>query len=115
MVEAEDDGVLPLIARLASDPMRLFLKTGRVGATGRGSLPITRADRDAALAAATSPGAEWELDPDFEVEILASGAPGVEEGLFVPRFLYRRADRFYEYAAAIPEAKKRLAEHVETR
>ena len=52
----------------------------------------------------------WERDPDLEAELLVSGAEGVDEGLLVPRFLYRRADRIYEYAAAMPEAKKRFAE-----
>ncbi len=110
LVEASDDGVLPLIARLGDD--RLFVKSGRVGgAEGeRGSLEITDADRDAALAAARSPEAVWERDPDLEAELLVSGAEGVDEGLLVPRFLYRRADRIYEYAAAMPEAKKRFAE-----
>ena len=116
LVEASDDGVLPLIARLAADPPRFFVKSGRVGgAEGeRGSLVITNADRDAALAAARSADAQWERDPDLEAELLASGAEGVDEGLLVPRFLYRRADRIYEYAAAMPEAKKRFDELVRT-
>ena len=111
LIEASDDGVLPLVARLG-DPPRLFLKAGRVGgAEGeRGSLAVTEADRQAALAAASSPDAEWELDPDLEVELLVSGADGVDEGLLIPRFLYRRADRIYEYAAAMPEAKRRFRE-----
>ncbi len=111
LVEADDDGALPLIARLAQDPPRYFLKTGRVGGPEgeAGSLAISQADRDAALAAGQAPGAEWELDPDLKVELLASGAEGVDEGLLVPRFLYRRADRIYEYAAAIPGAKERLS------
>ena len=114
LVEASDDGVLPLIARLGADPPRFFVKSGRVGgAEGeQGSLAITDADRDAALAAARSADAQWELDPDLEAELLASGAEGVDEGLLVPRFLYRRADRIYEYAAAMPEAKKRFDEFV---
>lgn len=111
LVEAPDDGVLPLIARLDADPPRFFLKSGRIGgkAGEPGSREITAADRTAALAAAQAPGAEWELDPDLGVELLASGAPGVDEGLLMPRFLYRRADRIYEYAAAMPGAKKRFA------
>ena len=110
VVEASDDGLFPLIARL--DAGRFFLKSGRVGgAEGeRGSLAITDADRQAALAAAKAPDAAWEADPDLEVELLVSGVEGVDEGLLVPRFLYRRADRIYEYAAAMPEAKKRFQE-----
>ncbi len=110
LIEAEDDGVLPLIARLGAEPPRFFLKSGRVGgAEGeRGSVAIAPEHGDAALAAATSPGARWELDPDLGVELLVSGADGVQEGMLIPRFLYRRADRIYEYAAAVPEAKRRF-------
>lgn len=112
LVEAHDDGLLPLVARLAADPPRFFVKSGRVGGADgeRGSLAITASDRGAALVAAQTPDAEWELDPDLEVELLVSGADGVDEGLLIPRFLYRRADRIYEYAAAIPEAKRRFRE-----
>ena len=111
LVEAPDDGVLPLIARLGEDPPRFFVKSGRVGGNAgeRGSREITAADRTAALAAAQDPSAEWEVDPDLEVELLASGAPGVDEGLLMPRFLYRRADRIYEYAAEMPAAKRRFS------
>jgi ATP-dependent phosphoenolpyruvate carboxykinase len=112
LVEAADDGVLPLIARLGADPPRYFVKSGRVGgAEGeRGSREITSADREGALAAARSSDAQWERDPDLDAELLASGAEGVDEELLVPRFLYRRADRIYEYAAAMPEAKQRFDE-----
>ena len=111
LVEVTDDGLLPLVARLAAEPLRLLLKSGRVGgAEGeRGSLAITPADREAALAAATSPDAEWERDPDLGVDLLVSPVDGVDEGLLIPRFLYRRADRIYEYAAAMPEAKSEIS------
>ena len=91
LVEASDDGVLPLIARLSDDPPRLFVKSGRVGgAEGeRGSLEITDAYREAALAAARSSKRRWERDPDLEADLLVSGAVGVDEGLLVPRFLYQ--------------------------
>ncbi len=90
---------------------RLLVKSGRVGgAEGeRGSLAITPADREAALGAAKAPDAEWERDPDLGVDLLVSEVDGVDEGLLIPRFLYRRADRIYEYAAAMPEAKRRYA------
>jgi len=112
LVEIEDQGLLPLVARLGTDPLRLLVKSGRVGgAEGkRGSLGITAADRDAALAAAQSPDSRWECDPDLGVELLVSGAEGVDEGLLVPRFLYRRADRIYAYAAAMPGVKRRLSD-----
>jgi hypothetical protein len=110
LVEASEDGLLPLIARIGTEPARFFVKSGRVGGPEgeRGSLAITDAHREAALAAARSPDAEWEPDPALGAELLVSGAEGVDEGLLVPRFLYRRADRIYEYAAAMPEAKKRF-------
>jgi len=114
LVECSDDGVLPLIARIEADPPRFFLKSGRVGGPegDRGSREITAAHREAALDAARNRSATWELDPDLEVELLASGADGVDEELLIPRFLYRRADRIYEYAAAMPDAKKRFSELV---
>ena len=111
LVEVEDDGLLPLIGRLTSDPLRLLVKSGRVGGgeEDRGSLAITPADRDTALSAAAAGDAEWERDPDFGFEVLVSEVDGVDQGLLIPRFLYRRADRIYEYAAAMPQAKRRLA------
>jgi len=110
-VDIEDDGLLPLIARLRDEPLTLLVKSGRVGgAEGeRGSLAIGEADVTAALDAALRDGAEWERDPDLGVDLLVSGVEGVDQGLLIPRFLYRRADRIYEYAAAMPEAKRRLA------
>ncbi|MEJ7876783.1 MAG: hypothetical protein WKF62_08985 [Solirubrobacterales bacterium] len=112
IVRVEDDGLLPLIARLEATPPRLLLKSGRVGgAEGeRGSLAITERDLELALGAALSRTAEWERDPDLGVDLLVSDVPGVDQGLLVPRFLYRRADRIYEYASAVPEAKRRFAE-----
>ena len=115
-MEVEDDGLLPLVARLSSEPLRLLVKSGRVGgAEGeRGSVAITSQDREAALAAARSSDAEWEADPDLGVELLISAVDGVDEDLLIPRFLYRRSDRIYEYAAAIPEAKRRYAAVLQT-
>jgi len=112
LVKVEDEGLLPLVARLSADPLRLLVKSGRVGGTEgeRGSLAITPADREAALAAAVSQDAEWERDPDLGIDLLISGVSGVAQELLIPRFLYRRADRIYEYAAAIPEAKRRFTE-----
>ena len=75
---------------------------GRGGGGGARS-PISEADAAAALDAALAPQASWEADPDLGLELLVSGAPGVAEELLVPRFLYRRADRIYEYAAAMPK------------
>jgi hypothetical protein len=106
----EDEGPLPLVARLSHDPLVLMLKAGRVGGGegDAGSLPITEADAAAALAAALDPATEWERDPDFGFETIVSPVAGVDENLLLPRFLYRRADRVYEYAAAVPEVAKRF-------
>jgi hypothetical protein len=111
VVEVEDEGLLPLVARISEDPPRFLLKSGRVGGPPekRGSLEITDEARAAALAAARASGAEWERDPDLGVDLLVSGAEGVPEGLLVPRFLYRGADRVYEYAAEIPGLRRRMA------
>jgi hypothetical protein len=111
LVEVEDDGLLPVVARISANPPRYLSKRGRVGGPEgeRGSLAITSDERARALDFARAPSAEWELDPDLGIELLVSGASGVAEELLIPRFLYRRADRFYEYAAAIPDEKKRLA------
>ena len=107
-VLVEDDGLLPLVARLSADPPVLMLKAGRVGGGegDAGSLPITEADAAAALAAALDPATEWERDPDFGFETIVSAVEGVDENLLLPRFLYRRADRVYEYAAAVPELSR---------
>jgi len=112
LVEVEDDGLLPLVARLGTEPLRLLVKSGRVGGAEaeRGSLAISPEDRDAALAAATAFDAEWELDPDLGVELVVSAVAGVDQGLLIPRFLYRRADRIYEYAAEVPGVKRRYAD-----
>jgi hypothetical protein len=114
VVEVDDDGVLPLVARLSTDPPRYLLKSGRVGGHDgeHGSRAITDGQRERALDAARAPSAEWETDPDLGVELLVSGAPDVPEDLLIPRFLYRRSDRIYEYAAAMPDARKRFAELV---
>lgn len=104
--------MLPLVARLSADPPRFLVKSGRVGGPEgeRGSLAISDGERERALDAARAPSAEWETDPDLDIELLVSGAPQVPEELLIPRFLYRRADRIYEYAAAMPAAKRQFAE-----
>jgi hypothetical protein len=110
-VEVEDEELFPLLARLAEGPPpTLLVKKGRVGgAEGEpGSLAISERDRELAVEHALAPGAAWERDPDFGFELLVSEVPGVAQGLLIPRFLYRRADRIYEYAAKVPQAKQRL-------
>ncbi|CAN5500927.1 hypothetical protein BH10ACT11_BH10ACT11_01360 [soil metagenome] len=108
----DDDELLPVIARIQEAPPVLLLKSGRVGGGegARGALPITEADAAAALDQALAPDATWETDPDLGLELLVSGVPGVAQELLIPRFLYRRADRIYEYAAAMPGLQTRLTE-----
>ncbi|MEJ7876755.1 MAG: hypothetical protein WKF62_08845 [Solirubrobacterales bacterium] len=113
IVRVEDDGLLPLVARLEEGPPpRLLVKSGRVGGSHgeRGSLAITDREREVAVEHALAPSARWERDPDFGFELLVSEVPGVAQELLIPRFLYHRADRIYEYAAAVPEAKRHFAE-----
>ena len=115
VVEVEDDGLLPIVARISAEPPRYLSKSGRVGGPEgeRGSLAISDAQRERALEAARAPSAKWEEDPDLGIELLVSGAPDLPEELLIPRFLYRRADRIYEYAAAMPDAKRRFSELIE--
>lgn len=114
-VEIADDGLLPLIARLQAEPPAFLIKSGRVGGaeSERGSLPITEVDVAAALDRALADDAEWERDPDLGIELLVSEVPGVAEGLLIPRFLYRRHERVYEYAAAVPEASRQLGDRLQ--
>jgi phosphoenolpyruvate carboxykinase (ATP) len=54
---------------------------------------------------------EWELDPDFGYRV-AAAVPGIEgrdRFLLIPRFLYARTERVYEYAALVPELKRERA------
>lgn len=101
------EGPVPAVARLESGAY--LLKAGRVGgAEGEpGSMAITERFVARVLDAALAGEVEWEQDPDFPYEVAAS-VPGVEppeDGLLMPRFLYRRADRVYEHAAIVPRLR----------
>ena len=57
---------------------------------------------------------EWEDDPDFGYRA-AAGAPGIEgrdRFLLIPRFLYARTERVYEYAALVPRLRRERAERL---
>jgi ATP-dependent phosphoenolpyruvate carboxykinase len=104
----EGDGVLPAVARLAGGAY--LLKAGRVGGAegeaGSREIPASLVER--VLDAALADDVEWERDPDFPYEV-AARVPGVEppdDGLLLPRFLYRRADRVYEHAAIIARVRE---------
>jgi ATP-dependent phosphoenolpyruvate carboxykinase len=63
------------------------------------------------LEAAIAGLVEWETDPDFGLEAPAA-VPGVAPDdllTLVPRFLYARTDRVYEYAARVPEVRGEMA------
>jgi hypothetical protein len=109
-LEVDGDGPLPLLARIDAEPPLFLVKSGRVGGSqsDAGSLPVTERDAEAALDAALDPATRWERDPDLRLELIAQPVGGVEPGLLVPRFLYRRANRVYEYAAAIPQLQPLL-------
>jgi ATP-dependent phosphoenolpyruvate carboxykinase len=90
-----------------------LLKAGRVGGSEgeTGSLAISEALVASVLDAALGADVEWERDPDFGYEVAAE-VPGVEapqDGLLLPRLLYRRADRVYEHAAIVPRVRREVA------
>lgn len=109
---AED--ISPPLARLAGGEVPAFLLTaGRVG--GGQDEPRSREVPASLVArvldAALAGDVDWERDPDFGFE-LPMAFPGLAPGellTLVPRFLYARTDRVYEYAALVPRALAALA------
>ncbi len=106
----ESEEIWPPVARVAASPVQRFLLTAGFvgGGEGKGSREIVAGLVSRVLDAALDGQVEWEADPDFGWE-LPMGAPGVsyEESLvLVPRFLYARTDRPYDYAAMVPAAKR---------
>jgi ATP-dependent phosphoenolpyruvate carboxykinase len=99
--------ITPPVTRLAD--RAYLLRAGRVG--GPESDPRSRAIPPAlvgrVLDAAIRGSVEWERDPDFEIEVPVA-FPGMEPDellTLVPRFLYARTDRVYEYAAMVPRVR----------
>ena len=88
------------------------MKSGRVGGPEgeRGSLAITTTQTARLRSPQQLPPMRMGADPDLGADLLVSPVKGVDQGLLIPRFLYRRADRIYEYAAAMPDAKRRFDE-----
>jgi phosphoenolpyruvate carboxykinase (ATP) len=82
-----------------------LLTAGRVGGSGEAPSHEIPADLVArVLDAAVAGDVEWERDPDFGYE-LPMELPGLaveERRLLVPRFLYARTERVYDYAAMVP-------------
>jgi hypothetical protein len=63
------------------------------------------------LDAAGAGEVEWEADADFGYE-LPVDMPGLTVGerqVLVPRFLYARTDRVYDYAAMVPARQRERA------
>ncbi len=85
-----------------------LLKTGRVGGSHpNGSIELREGHAAAILNAVLGGTIEWEQDPDFGYRV-ATEVPGIEgrdRFLLVPRFLYARTERVYEYAAVVPQRK----------
>jgi phosphoenolpyruvate carboxykinase (ATP) len=97
----------------ASGEPAYLVTAGRVGgaAEERGSraigAPLVAGVLDAAIAGAV----DWEVDPDFGWE-LPMDLPDLdvdERRILVPRFLYARTDRVYDYAAIVPRLRRERA------
>jgi hypothetical protein len=90
-----------------------LLKRGRVGGHDpERSLTVTRGHAAAILDAIAAGSIEWEVDPDFGYRVAPEvpGIEGRERFVLMPRFLYARTDRVYEYAALVPRIKRRRAD-----
>jgi hypothetical protein len=111
----EDDGPLPALARLPGrEPPAYLLKQGLVGGPegSEGCRPVDPAVVARALDAALADRVEWEVDPDFGF-LVAAAVPGIEapdDGLLMPRFLYARNGRVYEYAEHVPRVREERSE-----
>lgn len=98
------------LERLRTSPADSYLlKSGRVGgADPERSIEIGERHVAAILDAIDAAAIEWERDPDFGHQV-AAAVPGIEgrdRFLLIPRFLYARTERVYEYAALVPELKR---------
>jgi phosphoenolpyruvate carboxykinase (ATP) len=86
-----------------------LLKEGRVGgAEPERSLRVTDAHATAILDAIAAGTVEWEPDPDFGYRVAAvvPGIEGRDRFVCIPRFLYARTERVYDYAALVPTLKR---------
>ena len=105
------EDITPPVIRLDSKTYRLT--AGRVGGPEEEarSREIPAALVRRVLEAALGGLVEWEADPDFGFET-PGAVPGVAADdllILVPRFLYARTDRVYEYAAMVPERRDEMA------
>jgi ATP-dependent phosphoenolpyruvate carboxykinase len=115
-VMCRDEELLPAVARLSptlrpDEPRAYLLKEGRVGGTDpETSLEIRPEHMQAILAGIETDSIEWETDPDFGFEVAAEvpGIEGRDRFILIPRFLYARTERVYQYAARVPELREKL-------
>jgi ATP-dependent phosphoenolpyruvate carboxykinase len=100
----------------ASQVEPYLLKAGRVGgADPEDSVEIKQEHAIAILNAILDGAVEWERDPDFgyRVAVEVPGIDGRDRFLLIPRFLYARTGRVYEYAALVPELKREWVARLE--
>ena len=102
-----------LATRVGGDGPPAYLVTaGRVGGSADPrSQPIEPGLVARVLDAAAEGAVDWEDDPDFGYE-LPMDLPGLEvpeRRVLVPRFLYARTDRVYDYAAMVPARQRERA------
>jgi phosphoenolpyruvate carboxykinase (ATP) len=93
-----------------------LLKVGRVGGTDpANSLEVKDEHVAAILNGVLADTVEWERDPDFGYRVAAEvpGIDGRDRFLLIPRFLYARTGRVYEYAALVPELKRKWVARLE--
>jgi ATP-dependent phosphoenolpyruvate carboxykinase len=93
-----------------------LLKAGRVGGTDTNDSVEIREEHVAAILNAVLSGAvEWERDPDFGYRVAAEvpEIDGPDRFVLIPRFLYARTGRAYEYAALVPELKREWVARLE--
>lgn len=99
----------------ASGLAAYLLKSGRVGGIDpHSSSEVREGHVTAILDGIVTDRLTWEQDPDFGYGV-ATEAPGIEgrdQFVLVPRFLYARTERVYEYAARVPELKRARAERL---
>ena len=100
----------------ASQVAPYMVKAGHVGGTGpEGSVEVAQKHAATILNAVLAGTVEWEQDPDFGYRV-AAGVPGIEgrdRFLLIPRFLYARTERVYEYAAVVPQLKREWVSRLE--
>jgi phosphoenolpyruvate carboxykinase (ATP) len=107
---AEATAASDLAARLDGGPPAYLLTAGRVGGPSGEprSRPIEPGLVARVLDAALAGEVHWEVDPDFgyELPMELPGLEVIERLVLVPRFLYARTDRVYDYAAMVPARQR---------